>query len=339
MPNSRCPIEFIEFTSDDPETASKSVSTILTPAKYSKLTPDAFFQMALRLARVNGITVWESSSSTGFLMAAKAVRHPRMELHFVEQGRTLFRTENSAIDARAGEAFLLRDVTKHDIISEPGTSQICVAIPSARYIRLLAKFGDPLTDISVKHSTVSISQPSLQCLKEAAKLLISVSGSGPSAGGTSLGASVLSDAFLAMFVESWPREAGHRNCQAARPFYIKRAIEWMYANATQKVSLDNLAAASGVSVRTLQLGFRNFSGLSPMGYLLNLRLEHAYNDLLTEPATTTIEDISRRWGFTNPGKFSAQIRNMYGQNPLEIRKTLLADTARQNVGHAEIWNS
>ena len=334
MPNFKCPVEFIEFTSNDPEMASKSVSALSTPSIYSALTEDSYFQMAIRLARVDAISVWESSSTTGFTMALEATQHPRVELHFVEKGRVRSKTENSVIDASAGEAFLLRDVKQHNMVSEPGTSQICVAIPSARCIRLIAReFGDPLGDISVMHSTVGGSQSSLRCLKDAAKLLISVSSSGPSSGGSSLGAKLLRDAFLAIFVESWPRAGGYRISQTARPYYVKRAIEWMHANATQKFSLEDLAAASGVSIRTLQLGFRNFSGQSPMGYLLNLRLECAYNDLLTEPTATTIEEIARRWGFSNPGNFAAQIRKLYGKNPLTIRKSSRERSPRLKLEH------
>lgn len=210
-------------------------------------------------------------------MTSESSHHPRIELHFVKQGHILSTTNNSAIDASAGTAFLLRDVMKHDMISEPGTSQICVAMPSASYVSLLAsEFGDPLADISSMHATANSSQPNLQCLKEAAKLLISVSSRELPDGRKSLGPCVLREAFLAMFVESWPRQDSCRIRRAPRPFYVKRAIEWMHANAKQKGSLEDLAAASGVSVRTLQLGFRNFIGLSPMAYLLNFRLQRAY---------------------------------------------------------------
>lgn len=313
MPNTKCRVEFIELSSDEPDVVSKAVSNISTAAQYSKLNHNASFEIKIRLALMDGISVWESSSSTGFSIATQAKQHPSIQLHFVEKGRSLSRTNNSAIDASAGTAYLLRDVVKHDLISEPGTSQICVTMSSARYMGLLA-------DISSMHCTANSNQINLQCLKDAAKLLVSVSSLELPAGEKSLGPNVFTEAFLAIFIQNWPRQCGDRNNLVAWPFYVKHAIYWMHANATRKITLEALAAASGVSVRTLQLGFRKATGLSPMGYLTNFRLECAYKDLLTEPETTTIDDISRRWGFTNPGKFSAQIRQKYGRNPLAVRK-------------------
>ncbi|MBD8688905.1 helix-turn-helix transcriptional regulator [Rhizobium skierniewicense] len=332
MQNSKCQIQFVECASDNPKIVNSTVPKISTAAIYSALEPEAPFQMAIRHAFVGEIGVSESSSSTGYLMASEVTQHPRIELHFVEQGRCFSRTNNSVIDASAGTAYLLRDTIKHDMMSEPGTSQICVTMPSARYMRLYASMsGDPLQDIPNMHCMASSSESKLQCLKEVAKLLISVSSNERASGGKSLGPCVLSEAIYAMFIESWPRRDGHRNNQVARPFYVKRAIEYMHSNATQKVNLENLAAASGVSVRTLQLGFRNFVGLSPMGYLLKFRLECAYNDLLAGADTLTIDDIARRWGFTNPGKFSAQIRQKYGRNPLAIRKAQRWEASEQNI--------
>nr|WP_246746813.1 AraC family transcriptional regulator [Agrobacterium burrii] len=265
-------------------------------------------------------------------MASVATQQPSIELHFVEKGRCFSRTNNSVVDASAGTAYLLRDTVRHDLMSEPGTSQICVTMPSAHFMRLYeSRFGDPRQDLSSMHCMASGIQPKLQCLKEAAKLLISVSSNERPTGGKSLGASVLSEAFFAMFIESWPRRGCQRRNETVRPFYVKRAIDWIHANAMQKVNLEDLVSASGVSVRTLQLGFRNFVELSPMGYLLKFRLECAYNDLVTGPETVTIDDIARRWGFTNPGKFSAQIRQRYGQNPLAIRKAQRLDAAEQNI--------
>lgn len=319
--------KYMEFSSSDPEQASEAVSGIFLSARYSALTRDGDFALSIRMAHVDDVCVWQSSSSTGFLLTTEATRHPAFDVHFIEAGHCSSTTKNDVIEASAGDALLLRELGRHDVICQPNTSRLCVAIPSTRYLRLVAgEFGNPFGDLSALHSVANCGLPGIRSLKQAAKLLISICGSEPAGDGSSIGAHLLTEAFLALFIESWPRDGRCRNKQAARPFYIKRAIEWMHLHAAQKISLEDLSAASGVSVRTLQLGFQTYSGMSPMAYLFKIRLDGAYRDLLTEQAHVTIDEIARRWGFLNPGKFAGHIRLTYGQNPFAIRRALIRST-------------
>lgn len=195
-----------------------------------------------------------------------------------------------------------------------------VSIPEARLSRVIAdEFNMPSVDLTALRSVVDCDDIKIQRLRQLATLL-KASGSEERQGDVSIGMHLLTEAFLGLFIECWPTEKSRSHQHVARPYYIKRAISWMNAQALQKITLDDLSAASGTSVRTLQLGFRKHLGISPMAYLFAIRLERAYKDLLTEAPSTTVDEIARRWGFSNPGKFSAHIRIRYGQNPLAIRR-------------------
>ena len=64
----------------------------------------------------------------------------------------------------------------------------------------------------------------------------------------------------------------------------------MRANIGEKVTLTGLATACAVPERTLLNQFRKFVGLSPLAYLLHLRLNAARDELLNTADGETIAD-------------------------------------------------
>lgn len=91
------------------------------------------------------------------------------------------------------------------------------------------------------------------------------------------------------------------------------------ANPNTATSGAELAVMSGVSLRSLQAGFRRFAGMSIIAYQRQIRLENARKDLLEEPAIPVI-DIARKWGFSNAGRFSRYFREAYGISPLSVER-------------------
>jgi len=105
---------------------------------------------------------------------------------------------------------------------------------------------------------------------------------------------------------------------ASRPRAVKRAIDAMEAEPDQPFTATSLAAIAGASVRTLQEGFRQHVGMSPMAYLRLLRLRRAHEDLLAaEPGHQTVASVAHRWGFAHLGRFAAAYRAEYGQAPAD----------------------
>ncbi len=72
---------------------------------------------------------------------------------------------------------------------------------------------------------------------------------------------------------------------------------------------------SGVSVRRLQQGFREYVGQTPFQYLRDVRLERAHADLVNSGPSTTVTDIALRWGIMHTGRFAADYRRKYGRAP------------------------
>ncbi len=99
------------------------------------------------------------------------------------------------------------------------------------------------------------------------------------------------------------------------PFYVKRADRYLRESTHHKLTTDALAALCGVSTRTLQLGFRQFRGVSPVAHARNLRLERSH--LALKAGDGSVSEIAMRHGFGSLTTFSIEYRRRFGETPRE----------------------
>jgi len=82
--------------------------------------------------------------------------------------------------------------------------------------------------------------------------------------------------------------------------------------------------AAGVSERTLEYAFKAVLGLTPVAYLIRLRLHRVRQALLAAPrGSTTVSAEALRWGFWHFGEFSRAYKDCFGELPSD---TLLGQT-------------
>jgi AraC-like DNA-binding protein len=102
----------------------------------------------------------------------------------------------------------------------------------------------------------------------------------------------------------------------SRPAAVRDAMDIIDAGPHLPLTTSTLARQCHVSVRTLQEGFQRHLGISPMGYLRQVRLRRAHRDLRSaHPSHNTVASIAHRWGFTHLGSFAAAHKKMYGETP------------------------
>ena len=108
----------------------------------------------------------------------------------------------------------------------------------------------------------------------------------------------------------------HRPPQDAAPKSIRRAMELIEGHAAEPLTVDDIAEATGVSVRALQEGFHRYLDTTPLNHLREVRLRHVHEELTNaDPTGATVTDVAARWGFLHPGRFSVQYRKRFGQTP------------------------
>lgn len=102
---------------------------------------------------------------------------------------------------------------------------------------------------------------------------------------------------------------------APRPRIVKRLLDRMHDDPTRPWTGGEMADVSGVSLRRVQEGFRQYVGVSPRECLLDIRLERVRDELRRAETPCTVTEIAMRWGFTHTGRFAMAYRRKYGESP------------------------
>lgn len=97
------------------------------------------------------------------------------------------------------------------------------------------------------------------------------------------------------------------------------AREWALRNLHRPIGLDDLARQARMSVRTFTRRFRGEAGTSPMGWLLERRVEHARR--LLESTDLTVERIAREAGFGTAAALRIRFHARVGVSPTVYRQT------------------
>ncbi len=102
----------------------------------------------------------------------------------------------------------------------------------------------------------------------------------------------------------------------ARPRIIKRVLDRLHEDPASAWTTAEMAEVAGVSVRRLQEGFREYLGVCPRDYLLDLRLERIHEELAVgDAAELSVTDVALKWGITHTGRFAAAYKRKYGVAP------------------------
>lgn len=105
-------------------------------------------------------------------------------------------------------------------------------------------------------------------------------------------------------------------CADADVDVLRRAVRFVDLSADRPIGITDIAAASGVGPRALQLAFRRYADTTPWSYVRSVRLHRAHRDLQAADAgRDTVLAIALRWGFTNRSRFAAEYRAAYGETP------------------------
>ena len=99
---------------------------------------------------------------------------------------------------------------------------------------------------------------------------------------------------------------------------LKLMLDYIQNNYDEKLSLEQIAAAAGISVRECTRCFKRCIDTSPTTYLNQYRLRIACR-MLRETAESILV-ISERCGFSSPSYFTKAFRDAMQCTPLEYRK-------------------
>ncbi|WIM93339.1 helix-turn-helix domain-containing protein [Actinoplanes oblitus] len=98
---------------------------------------------------------------------------------------------------------------------------------------------------------------------------------------------------------------------------LEPLLRWMQENTDVELTLGDVAAQGGMSVRTLNRRFREQTGTTPLQWLLRARIRRAQH--LLEATDEPVELIAGRVGFGSPTAFRDRFKRIVGTSPQTYR--------------------
>jgi AraC-like DNA-binding protein len=105
---------------------------------------------------------------------------------------------------------------------------------------------------------------------------------------------------------------------------INRAIAWIKTNFRGAFSVEDLADEARMSASSLHQHFKTVTGMTPLQYQKQMRLQEARRLMLTEATDAAMAGHSV--GYDSPSQFSREYRRLFGAPPLRDIEKLRATT-------------
>ncbi|PFG71548.1 helix-turn-helix protein [Pseudomonas poae] len=133
----------------------------------------------------------------------------------------------------------------------------------------------------------------------------------------------LLNAFLDLFSNATDEVRCRRGNFAVSAYLVKRCQELIDASGDTPLSILDLCEHLRVSRRTLQNSFQAVTGMRPVEYLRNLRLNAVRRRLIATPACSqNVGDVAVAMGFFHLSHFAAHYRELFGESPSHTQRAV-----------------
>lgn len=242
-------------------------------------------------------------------------------LHFIESGSGTFRTEQHNYGLGPGDCFLIH----------PGQLVSYLSDREQPWRYRWAAFTGADAGLLVQQAGFTPQQPVLTTAEGSvipgamAGMLQAFYANKESAHLTSLGYLYLIVGEAAERLLSSSRLPGSES-QVKRT--VKQMIHYMASQYAHPVSIEQMCSSLGYNRAYLSRIFKQETGLSPVTYLLKLRIEKS-RQLLRERPELSVEQVAASVGLTDALYFSRQFKRFCAQSPTAYRITTLRHGEKQ----------
>lgn len=112
--------------------------------------------------------------------------------------------------------------------------------------------------------------------------------------------------------------AAERYACSGNLILLQNILQYMKKNCGRQISIPELSKRFGLSQKSLERFFLQSVQMSPVSYLIDLRLRAAAEKICTEK--TTVSEAAFQCGFTDSNYFTKLFRKKYGVPPRIYRK-------------------
>lgn len=244
---------------------------------------------------------------------------PRVYLQiFTMQGaaEVSVRGERVVADA-ARSAVVTAGAETLDIVSDANYERLGMLINAdAASAKLSALLGQTVQDLPAMRLAQDFSHPLAQYLRKNFVFLVKQMDAGVQF--PPLIAAEIEQMLIMMFLsanrhnysdmlDASPRDAAARE--------VRLTEEFIEANWNRPLKLEDIAAVTGVSARSVFRSFRKARGCSPFDFLRQVRLRHARARLERPELTATVMGVARACGFLELAQFQASYAGAFGEAP------------------------
>ena len=134
------------------------------------------------------------------------------------------------------------------------------------------------------------------------------------------GAALLCEIWVALFrtLEDTSRLWMHQDFDPVAAELVRPMIQYIVANFTEPITVDQIAQAGGVSRRECYRRFRAILGQTPMEFLIRYRLTAAFYQLST--TSRPVAQVGEAFGFPSAGYFTKQFKKLFGVSPGQVSR-------------------
>jgi len=244
-------------------------------------------------------------------------------IHYVESGFGTFTCEGKTYSLRRGDSFIIFPgvLVSYESDRQSPWAYRWIAFKGEAVERLMAATG-----FSLSMPTVRSERSGIGGWFERVKKVFQEKPSG-----VNLWASGYLQLLLAEYAEAihssmehdaWENgnddDIGASDMKGSGVTLARQAIHYLSMQYAEPVTIENMAESLGYNRAYLSRVFRQHTGVNPVTFLLQLRLDRARR-LLRERLELTIEQVASSVGFQDALYFSKQFRRKYGESPSEYR--------------------
>ena len=312
-----------DFVSRDAgETQAWLVGLLRRDLVLEPLRPDGFE------ARLTGHTLASANlvqaAYPGGMRLKRGVPHDNLTIRIVAAGGSLYSVGRETLAAVPGHGLILNTALAESGEYAQGSVHSTVTLHVEEVLRTLqAAFERPVTerlDFALPFEARSGVGATLAGIMAA--IDAGFQGEAPLASAPHA-ARMLRDALVMLVLESFPHRYAswfERPASAPAPWQIRRAIAFIDGHSSGPLTVQDVADAVGIGLRSLQEGFRRHKRMSPHDYIKLARLAGVRSELQDPLSTRSIEAVARHWGFVNRGHFALDYRQAFGEQPSHTRR-------------------
>lgn len=118
-----------------------------------------------------------------------------------------------------------------------------------------------------------------------------------------------------------PQPRNDRREHNRRRIAVSRARSFIHENLTSPIRLSELCTHAHAQARSLEYGFQDIVGMSPVSYIRTLRLNRVHRLLRSRDTTQrTITEIALDCGFWHLSQFAVDYRRFFGESPSAVHR-------------------